>query len=490
MTATLTAELVEAFAAQYLAVNYDTPRPTPAFHRESWELYCSDALQAAVIAPRGHAKSTALTLDYTVAAIIFRAFDYIVIIGSNEEMGMEALGEVAKEFRDNEELIRDWGVEKLEVDSKAETIIRFEDGHRCRIIARGSGQKMRGRKWNGKRPGLVLCDDLEDDEQVESQDRREKFRRWFARAVKPMLRVGGKLRIHGTILHEDSLLNRIVKDPEWQVKFYRAHRGFDDFRDILWPEMFNEESLRRIRQNYINQFDAAGYSQEYLNDPFDNSVQYLRREDFVPMSPDDYRHWQDGRVRKCVGCDFAVSKADKANRTSFTVGGLNETNRVLVADQYVGRWDALEWVDMMFSIHETHNPEYWFVEDGVIWKTIAGMIDREMRERNIFLHIVPIASTKDKATRGRPYQKRHRAHAVSFDKAAEWYPPYEHEQLRFTGRNAAIADDQFDSTAILIVGLDKLPVLDEEDFMDDDELYQLGHGRAKGSDGRDSTTGY
>jgi hypothetical protein len=83
-----------------------------------------------------------------------------------------------------------------------------------------------------------------------------------------------------------------------------------------------------------------------------------------------------------------------------------------------------------------------------------------------------------------------RAKAVKFDKEAEWYPPYEHELLRFTGVSVAILDDQFDSTALLSIGFDKIALLSAEDFMKEDELYQHGHGPARGNDGRDPTTGY
>ena len=54
---------------------------------------------------------------------------------------------------------------------------------------------MRGLKWERKRPSLVLVDDVEDEELVASEARREKFRRWFYGAVKPILRDGGKIRM-------------------------------------------------------------------------------------------------------------------------------------------------------------------------------------------------------------------------------------------------------------------------------------------------------
>ena len=480
-----TGNLIEAFAGTFLSPLYDNAKPTPEFHRRGWEMYASDSEQCAIAAPRGHAKSTAFTHDYVLAEVLFRRSEYVVIVSSNEEMAIEHLGDISRELSENESLIKAFSIDKLLVEAKTDIIVRCKDGHQFRIIARGSGQKMRGRKWNGKRPGLIVADDLEDDEQVENKDRRDKFRHWFQRALQPCLRNGGRLRIHGTILHEDSLLARIMKDKTWETQFHRAHASFDDFSDILWPEMFTETKLRSIRQRLVSQFDGAGYSQEYLNDPFDNSEAYLKRGDFLPMDADDL----EKEKRICIGVDFAISKKDKANRTSFTVGGQCQDNILHFIGQYVDRWDSLEIIDMMFNVQQRHAPEVFFVEEGVIWKSIEPMLRQQMIVRGSFLNCIPIVSSKDKATRGRSWQRRMRAGACRFDKESDWYPTYEAECLRFTGVSDAVLDDQFDSSSILSIGIDSLSLVEAEDFMDEEEQYQANTGPREGA-GRSTTTGY
>lgn len=482
---TLTAELIEAFAGAYLSPMYDNPSPTPAFHRQCWDLYCDPYPYAGVVAPREHAKSTALTHDYGLANALFRVEDYIVVVSATEDLAIGHLHDIAKELRENDDLIRDFGIDKLTSDAKTDIIVRFLDGHECRFVAKGSGQKMRGMKWNGKRPGLILGDDLEEDEQVENMDRRKKFRKWFYRALVPCLRKGGKVRVHGTILHEDALLSRISKAKSWHTLFFKAHASFDDFSDILWPEAWTEARLRERRQLFLDDGDAAGYSQEYLNDPLDNSDAYLRKDDFKPMEDEHHDQW----MRKYIGCDFAVSKADRANRTSFTVGGLDPNNFVNIIDQHVDRWDTEEWMNVMFLLEEKHKPEAFFVEDGVIWKAIAPTLYREMRLRNKYLQCFPIPSIKDKATRGRPYQKRMRSGSMRFDKTAEWYPGYEAENLRFTGNSEATLDDQFDSTAILVKGLDMAPDIEEDD-LEDEEEFEMRRNDPRLQRGRSATTGY
>jgi len=485
----LTAEVIEGFAVAYLYSGFDEVKPTPQFHREGWELYASPVKQASVIAPRGHAKSSALTHVFILATVLFRVESYVILISTNEELAIEHLGDITRELTENEDLIEDFEIKGFVTNSKTEIIVEFKDGHQFRILARGSGQKLRGRKWRGTRPGLIVCDDLEDDEQVENKERREKFRKWFNRAVLPALRRGGRLRVHGTVLHEDSLLARFHKQTRekktWQVLFYKAHKAFDDFSERLWPEQFTEDDLRAIRQGYIDDGDVAGYSQEYLNDPYDNTDGYLTADQFIGMTDEDF----EKPMRVCVGVDFAISKSNKANRTSFTVAGQCAENFLYFFHQKVDRWATDEIIDQMIELEQAIHPEIWFVEDGVIWKAIEPILTLEMRAKNTFMNIVALSSTKDKAVRGRSWQKRMRRFSCKFDKEAPWYAAYEHECLRFTGYSESVLDDQFDSSAILSRGFDTLPLLTVEDFMSDEELYYADTS-SPAEQGRSQVTGY
>ena len=483
----ITAELIESFSGLYLSSRYDSPQPTPQFHRECWKRYCSPVLAAATAAPRKHAKSTALTHDYCLATVLFRAESYIILIGATEEMAIEHLGDIKNELSENEELIRDFRVKGFVTEQKTDVIVECEDGYQFRIIARGAEQKIRGRKWKGRRPGLIICDDLEDDEQVENADRRRKFRKWFFRAAKQSLREGGKIRVHGTILHEDSLLMRLMKNKQWDARLYKAHSSFDEFTQILWEEQFSAERLKAIRQEFIDEGDSAGYAQEYLNDPLDYSDKYLQKSDFIPITEEDHEKFK----RFNVGVDFAISTADSANRTSFTIGGSCTSNLLHVVDQRVARLNSLGIVEEFFSVNSRWSPDMFFVEDGQIWKAIRPILEREMQIRDIWIPYTAILPVKDKAVRGRSLQKRMRSGGCRFDKDAEWYPVYEEELLRFTGQSEALLDDQFDSTAILARGIETVAMVEDEDVLDDEELAWLAQSRVlREQSGRSQVTGY
>lgn len=493
----LTAALVEAFSGTFLSPMYDNPAPTPQFHRDGWELYCSDNELCEIVAPREHAKSTAFTHDYTLANVLFRIESYIIIVSATEDLAKDHLADIATVLRDNEEVAEHFLVSDLTTDAKTEIIVRFRDRYEARILAKGAGQKMRGLKWKGRRPGLIICDDLEEDEQVENKDRREKFRRWFFRALLPCRRRYGKVRVHGTILHDDSLLSRLHRSTlkhdaaaarsvgVWKSLFFKAHASFNEFVEILWPEQFPESRLRAIRQGYIDQQDAAGYSQEYLNDPLDSSDAYLLKDWFIPATDADIV----APMIVCAAADFAISKRDKANRSSFTIGGKDSRNFLTFLDQHVGRWDSLEIVEELFAIQQRWNPDVFWVEDGQIWKSLWPFIKKEMQKRGKWINFVPRTPITDKASRGRSLQRRMRAGGTRWDTEAEWFVPMQEEMLRFTGHSEATLDDQFDSSALLSLGFDDLADVEDEDLIEEDERDMIEHDPRK-SLGRNRVTGY
>jgi predicted phage terminase large subunit-like protein len=482
----LTAKLVENFAGIFLSPMYDNPKPTPEFHRQGWELYCSDYPYCSIVAPREHAKSTAFTHDYILATILFREQDYVIVLSATEELAMGHLGDISRMLREDDDLKKRFGIKGLLVDAKSDCVVEFGDGHQARIVAKGTGQKMRGMKWNGKRPGLIVCDDLEEDEQVESVDRRRLFRNWFNRALLPSLRNGGIVRVHGTILHPDSLLARLQRNKEWHTLFFKAHNSFDEFNGILWPEQFPEKRLRAIQRRYIEDDDAAGYSQEYLNNPLDEFVAFLGADGFLDMSSEE----REGQMLIHMGCDFAVSKKDHANRTSFTVGGVLENNVCCIIDQHAGRWDTGEWIERMFELETVYRPKEWTVEGGVIWEAVWPVIRQEMQRRDVWMNFNVIQPLKDKATRALAFRKRHRAGSMRYDKHADWYAGYESELKMFTPGKEAIADDQFDSTAIMVRGFEEQSMIEPEDFMDEDELEMQEYARQVKYTGRSPITGY
>ncbi len=216
----LTKDVLKGFVGSILASKFDNAVKTPDFHEEMWELFTSKYKYVAVAAPRGHAKTTGGTVCYGLATLLFRQRKFMLIVSDTESQASMFLGYFKEQLQENNALIELFGIKRDEKgqvrfikETETDIVVQFEDGHKFRVMAKGAEQKLRGLIWNGSRPDIIICDDMENDELVMNKDRREKMRRWFYSALLPCLSSSGIIRVVGTILHMDSLLERLMHKP-------------------------------------------------------------------------------------------------------------------------------------------------------------------------------------------------------------------------------------------------------------------------------------
>lgn len=462
--------IIKGFVGSCLLSRFDKPAPIPQFHEELWDLCTSGYKKVAIAAPRGHAKSTSISLSYILAEALFRQSSFILLVSDTEGQAKLFLNDIKVELEENEDLQGLFGRAALVKDSETDIIVMMEDGYQFRIIAKGSEQKVRGLKWRNRRPDLIVGDDLENDEIVMNKDRREKFRNWFRKALVPCLSRGGKIIIVGTVLHMDSMLERLLNDPHWHSARYAAHNS--DFSKILWPEQFSQKDLEEIRNEYILDGMPEGYSQEYLNYPIDESTAYFRRDDFRFINDEDIPYEQ---LSYYSAVDFAIGEKDHSDYTVIATVGIDHRNNMYVVDVIRGRWDAMEIVDRMFDVNSKWHPDIMTVEEGHISKSLGPYINERMLDTGNFISLLKKVPVKDKEARARSMQARFRQGTVYFpytlmDKEKimpNWYPDLEQELVRFP---RDVHDDQVDALAWIGLTLSEMsPGLTEKEY--EDELY-------------------
>lgn len=460
----LTADTIYGFTNAFLLHRFDEPKPTPEFHLKLWELMCDDHPKVAIAAPRGHAKSTAVTHAFVLANVCFRVKKHILIVSDTESQAVDFLRDIKAEFLENEELMQMFQIKKLLKDRESEIVIAFDDGYSCRIVAKGSEQRVRGIKWRNTRPDLVVCDDLENDEIVMNEERRFKFAKWFMGALLPCGSDNVHFRVVGTILHLDSLLENLMppvnssseqdtelmqigtdKDGSWKSIRFRAHN--EDFSCILWPEKFSKEILLEKKRDYVGKGFPEGYSQEYLNYPIDESTAYFRKKDFLPLGD------RETNEEYYVACDLAISEKKSRAYTVFVVASVLPDNKLRFRDVIRFRGDSLEIIEELFRVQNIYKPEMFFIEQENIARALGPVLNKVMAEKNIYLNIHPMQASQDKIKRARALQARMRAGMVEFDMDSEWYPDFHTELLQFPRGKYM---DQVDAAAWIALGLDQI----------------------------------
>lgn len=505
----LDASVIQGFVNTVLSSKFDQATESPEFHKEAWELCCSRYPLIALAAPRGHAKTTGVTVSYGLATLLFRERKFMLLVSDTEAQATMFLGFFKEHLQDNNALIELFGIKRnpegkvvFIKDTETDVIVEMEDGHKFRVIAKGAEQKLRGLIWNGSRPDIILCDDMENDELVMNKERREKMRRWFYSALLPCRSANGIVRVVGTILHMDSLLERLMPKPwgkfvhqeglktwhegwimgGWKGVKYKAHS--EDFQTILWPTRWTEEKLRMERENYIAQGIPDAYSQEYLNIPIDESVAFFKRGDFKALE----KEHKEKKVHYYITVDLAISETEKADYSVFMVAGVDEDKRIQIRNVIRERLDGREIVDTLIQLQRIYDPEIVGIEEMQVSKAIGPFLREEMLKSGTYLNIFPLKhGGKDKIQRSRSIQARCRAQTVFFDKAQDWYQTFEDELTRFP-RDAH--DDQVDAFAYLGMLLDKLVEAPTKQEQEEEEYLDELRATESDQDGRSAICGY
>jgi len=503
----LNAAVIQGFVGSVLAARFDDSTTSPPFHVELWDLATSKFPFVAIAAPRGHAKSTAGTLAYGLAELLFRSSRFALIVSDTEAQATMFVGSIKQELQENKSLIDLFGLKKNEKgevqfikDTESDIIVQFIDGHTFRLIGKGAEQKLRGLNWNGTRPDLILIDDLENDELVMNKERRDKLRRWFRGALLPSLAPKGKIRMWGTILHTDSILENLMPregdrytrendlklwsdSPRltmWKSVKYRAHD--DKMTQFLWPERFNKDYFTVRREEYANNGMLDLYSQEYLNRPIDDSVAYFKRRDLSGITED----LKKKRLRFYCTADLAISQSETADYSAFVIAGVDEDKIIHVKHIIRERLDGKEIVDTILGIQRTYDIEAFGIEEMQVSKAIGPFLREEMLKTNTFINLVKLKhGGKDKIQRARSIQARMRARGVVFDKEADWWPNFEDEIIKFPrGKN----DDQVDALAYMGLMLDNLVEAQTDKEVEEEEYED--ERRDTSFTGRSAYTGY
>lgn len=245
---------LEYFGRAYLAHYF--VRPSPKFHAELdriWlegvmkgmdpttsakEINRADGCRRAIEAPRGHAKSTTFTFKDSIHAAVYAYKHYEIILSDSSEQAEGFLGDIKTELEENAALREDFG-ELVGKVWKA-SVILLANG--VKIEAIGSGKKIRGRRHKQWRPDLIVCDDLENDENVNTTEQRKKLRDWYYKAVSKAGDTYTDIVYIGTLLHFDALLANVAKNPSYKTARYQGVISFATNINLwdAWERIFTD----------------------------------------------------------------------------------------------------------------------------------------------------------------------------------------------------------------------------------------------------------
>lgn len=370
------------------------PLETPPFHKEILDLISDkDNRRVGVIAPRGHAKSTTVDMTYPLWAGCFEQEEFIVIISDTYTQAAEFINALKDEFENNPKI--KWLFGNMKGDDWQDGEFVLSNG--IKYAAKGSGMKIRGIRHRHTRPTLMIFDDIENDENIKSAEQRQKLYHWFTKAAIPALARGGRAVVIGTILHFDSLVNKVMKQQDifksWQTRvFYAITTDEDGTEHALWPEHRSLDKLKSMRDNLNDQefVGSIAFAQEYQHKPFSEEDAIVKpdwiKECEPSQAPDEY-----SRQARVLTVDPAASERQTADPTAMIVADLGADGNVYVRAIRNQRTSPSITAETIQNLYETYQPQVVGIEQGAL-----GLVFRDLLAG---LPVIGLKPDKDKVRR-------------------------------------------------------------------------------------------
>jgi predicted phage terminase large subunit-like protein len=373
-------------------------KDTPPFHNEVYSALKNDDIRrVAIAAPRGTAKSTTTTLIYPLWRTAFKKTDedlFMVIISESQAQSINFLSRIKYhlQFSDKfREIFGDLGPNTAKRWTGTDVIL----ANGTRIVAVGTGQRVRGFIEGDTRPNLIIVDDFESELNAFTMEARAKNRKWMTEAVIPSLSDEGRICLIGTVISEDCFLYWVKGSTAWNVLWYSI---WDDDEKSIWPERFPKSRILDIKREFESVGNINGFYQEYMN--------VAQSPDSAPFKPEwvqlhhyDYerRNGQNLLVKKVgdeeekipieiyCGVDPASSLSATADFFVIATIGVDHDNNKYIIDIYRKRISPAEQPQLVIDTYKKYKPKRVRIETVAYQEALRAATRDLMHKENIYI---------------------------------------------------------------------------------------------------------
>lgn len=367
-------------------------------------------------APRNHSKSTLISFLYVIWSLVTQRKFFVVIISDIARISTSHSRNIKEELESNDRLRNDWGIvlgkDWDEIDGSVrgekekwtdeEFVIGFkkwdksrgmwsgELEDRAKVLARMANNPLRGLRFGHRRPDLVIADDLENDELVDTSIQREKLANWWDSAVEPMIEPPpvGQIILVGTVLHYGSLLNKMLQRTDLYVtRRYQAVTSAENefgqkIQVPLWPERFSLERLSSLKAKNV-----LAFQKEYMNDPRDDTTRTFRSSWMQWYDAHDIGYRQTNKrwyfrgkpITFFTGVDWTVGKDDQSDYFSIVMVGKTVDNDIVVFDIVNEKIDVANQINMIIM----QNQSYQIQMNGVEGNGFQHVLIQQVLRRSL-----------------------------------------------------------------------------------------------------------
>jgi len=412
-----------------------------------------------VIAPRGAAKSTLVSLVYPIWRALSGLSHYTIIAMDSFTQAALSLEAVKAELEENPRLAMDFP----EISGRGrvwrEGEIVCKNG--CRIEGVGAAQKLRGRRHGPHRPDLVILDDVENDENVRSPEQRDKLESWILKAV---LKLGAAddsmdLLHIGTVLHYDAVIVRNAARPGWHCARYRALMEMPAAADLwdMWEEVLRNDGRAAAHMFYARRkaamdegavlnWPAMQHLEQLMMQRAESPAAFASEQQGEPVSEnsafrlEDLTFWAQTRHDWLLfgAVDPSLGRRGKARDPSaILVGGLDKSGDCPVLDVVeasIRKRTPDRIIEDILAMQSRYRCNLWFVESVQFQEFLRTELMKRALQRGLVLPAMPVIPSTDKALRIESLQPHvamgairfHASHRTLIEQLTQW-PDGDHD---------------------------------------------------------------
>jgi len=330
----------------------------------------------------------------------FGDFKNILIIQDTVTM-VEATFEQLIALIENTELNKYLKIEKKRLGDDPTIYVRnIEKNKVFYLKGRGSGQSLRGAIVLGKRPNIVIFDDIENEEKHLNKNSRDKLKKWFNNVVVPTINPNKfEFIFIGTPIHEDSLLMNLVNSNSWKTLVLPVAEDFppENWNELItsWKDRFTPEFVKEIYDMLKEQGKEKSFYQEYMLEvtPQDDLLYDTKKINKFKLKEFSSNL---NRLTYYISIDLAVSEKEYADYTSIAVIGVDQNNNWFLVDGFYGRIKPDITIDKIFYFVNKWKPYEVVLEKVAFQLSMKTFIQNEMIKRGRFFNLKMISRTKGK----------------------------------------------------------------------------------------------
>lgn len=377
----------------------------------------------AIAAPRGNAKSTIVTQIFVIWCIVTERKKFPVIIMDALDQALPMLEAIKAELEFNPRLMMDFpqatGQGRV---WQVGTIVTAND---AKVQAFGSGKRMRGLRHGPHRPDLVIGDDLENDENVRSPEQRDKLESWLKKTVLSLGPADDSMDVVviGTVLHYDSVLARLLKNPLWKARTFRAVIEWPNRMDLWdsWEELLLNDGEAAALE-YYQQRKAAMEQGAVISWPSGQPLYKLMvkrardgRQAFDSEQQNDPVSGDDAPFAECIqfwvnrltewlyfgACDPSLGKKGASRDPSaLLVGGFNRATGVLdVVEALIKKRLPDKIIEDVIALQREYKCLLWAVEVVQFQEFLKTELVKRSARQGVPVPAVGITPNADKLLR-------------------------------------------------------------------------------------------